>query len=382
MKTLSNAQLVIRILKNNGYEAFIVGGAVRDQLLHRTLTDIDITTNAKPYQVSKLFDAKPTGLKYGTVTVYFRNEPIEVTTYRVDGPYTDSRHPDQVTFARTVMEDVKRRDFTINGLLMDENLRVYDYVNGRKDIQSKFIRAIGDPYLRFSEDAIRMLRAIYFQSKLGFQITKETREAIYDLRDKLQSVAMERVLLELVKILKGKHLKVALKTMITTEVHKMLPGLEKGIEYVVTLDEMPFVDVFFTLCFTLNKGIVPSKWPFSNKQKHRYLTAAKLANSKDEFNALDLYTYGIDLCLLASRVNYMLKRGRLMQNELMEQYKNLPIQSELDLKLKPYDMMDITGKKAGAWLKDMQYQMVLAILNKEIINDQEVLKDYLIKHMK
>jgi len=382
MKTLNNAQLVLRILKNNGYEAYIVGGAVRDQLLKRNISDIDITTNAKPYQVSKLFDAKPTGIKYGTVTVFFRKESFEITTYRIDGPYQDSRHPDQVTFAQTVIEDVKRRDFTINGLLMDEELKIYDYVDGMSDIQSKFIRAIGDPYLRFSEDAIRMLRAIYFQSKLGFQITKETREAIYDLRDKLQSVAMERVLLELVKILKEKHLKLALKTMITTEVHKMLPGLEKGIEYIVTLDEMPFVDVFFTICFTLNKGIVPSKWPFSNKQKHRYLTAAKLANKKTEFNALDLYEYGIDLCLLASRVNYMLKRERLMQNELMETYKNLPIQSELDLKLKPYDMMEITNKKAGAWLKEMQNQMVLAILNKEIENNQEALRAYLIKHMK
>jgi len=382
MKTLGSAQMVLKIFKKHGYEAFIVGGAVRDHLLNQPLTDIDITTNAKPHQVSKIFNTKPTGLKYGTVTVFFRDETFEVTTYRTDGPSEDARHPDYVTFAETVVEDVVRRDFTINGLLMDEDLNVYDYVEGQKDIEAKMIRAIGDPYLRFSEDALRMLRAIYFQSKLGFQISKETREAIFDVKDKLQTVAMERVLAELLKILKGKYFKRAIQSMITTEIYKVLPGLEKGILYIQDLDEMPFVDVFFTLCFALNKGIVPSKWPFSNKQRHRYQTAAKLANSKTKFDAFDLYTYGIDLCLLAARVNYMLKREKIMQNDLMKQYENLPIQSELDLKLKPQEMMEIANKKAGAWLKEMQQQMVMAILNKELENDKEVLKQYFISQMK
>lgn len=382
MRNLNNAQMVLKILKKHGYEAFIVGGAVRDYLLKMPLTDIDITTNARPYQVAKIFETKPTGIKYGTVTVFFKEETFEVTTYRIDGPYEDQRHPEHVTYSETVTEDVSRRDFTINGLLMDENLQIFDYVDGEKDLSLKMIKAIGDPYLRFSEDAIRMLRAIYFQSKLGFQITKETREAIFDLKDKLTNVAMERVLAELVKILKGKHLKKALKTMVTTEIYQVLPGLEKGILYVSELDEMPFVDVFFTLSFALNKGVVPSKWPFSNKQKHRYLTAAKLANSKTEFDSIDLYTYGIDLCLLASRVNYMLKRERLMNNELMSLYEKLPIQSELDLKLKPFEMMAITDKKAGAWLKEVQQAMVLAILKNELKNDQEELKQFLINHMK
>ncbi len=381
MKTLENAKMVLNIFKKHGYEAYIVGGAVRDHILHMPLSDIDITTNAKPHQVSKIFNTKPTGLKYGTVTVFFKDETFEVTTYRIDGPYEDDRHPERVTFSETVNEDVMRRDFTMNGLLMNENLEIIDYVNGQLDIKAKFIRAIGDPYLRFSEDALRMLRAIYFQSKLGFQITKDTREAMFDLNEKIKNVAMERVLVELIKILKGKHLKRALKTMVTTNIHKVLPGLEKGIEFIAEQNEMPFVDVFFTMCFALNKGIVPSKWTFSNKQRHRYTTAAKLANTKTEFDAVDLYTYGIDLCLLASRVNYMLKRSRLMQNELMEQYKQIPIQSILDLKLKPHEMMGILNKKAGAWLKDMQQKMVINILNQKLENNKEDLKDFLLKEM-
>ncbi len=382
MRSLSNAQMVLRILKKHGYEGYIVGGAVRDHILKQPLSDIDITTNAKPYQVAKMFETKPTGIKYGTVTALFRDETFEITTYRFDGPYEDGRHPMQVTYAETVQDDVARRDFTINGLLMDENLEIIDFVDGIEDINAKMIRCIGDPYLRFNEDALRMLRAIYFQSKLGFQITKETREAIFDVKDKLQSVAMERVLTELLKILKGKYLKRAMKTMITTEIYKILPGLEKGILYVSELDEMPFVDVFFSLCFALNKGIVPSKWPFSNKQRHRFQIAAKLANSKTEFDSVDLYTYGIDLCLLAARVNYMLNRGKIMQNELMEKYQNLPIQSELDLKLKPYDMIEITGKKAGAWLKEIQQKMVLGILSEALQNDKETLKAFLVNEMK
>ena len=381
MSTLKGAKWVLNDLKKQGYQAYIVGGAVRDHLLRIPLTDIDITTNAKPHEVSKIFRTKPTGVKYGTVTVLMNDETYEVTTYRIDGDYIDGRHPDNVTFSETAEEDVKRRDFTINGILMTEKNEIIDYVGGQEDLKNKLIRTIGNPIDRFNEDALRMMRAFYFQSKLGFQIDAETRDAISIMRFKLKEIAMERIMAELIKMLKGEHVRRALKSMITTGVHQVLPGLEKGILYVEQLDEIPFVDAFFTLCFTLH-GSIPSEWPFSNKHRNRYEVASKLAKDHDHFDAFTLYTYGLDLCLLANRVNVMLKKSRNLKNQIEKTYENLPIQSDLDLKLRASDILKLTDKKAGAWLKNLQKEMVIEVLNRRLKNDKEVLEAYVLQNLK
>lgn len=380
MSTIRGAKKVIYELKKQHYEAYIVGGAVRDHILKQPTTDIDITTNAKPHQVSKIFKTKPTGLKYGTVTVYMGEETFEVTTYRTDGEYLDNRHPEEVVFVETVEEDVKRRDFTINGLLMTEKEEIIDYVNGRADLQAKIIRTIGDPRDRFNEDALRIMRAFYFQSKLGFQIDRETRDAISEMKEKLKDIAMERIQTEIIKTLQGSHVKKALKSMVTTGVHEMLPGLKEGIEYAENMDEIPFVDAFFTLCFTLS-GSVPAAWPFSNKHRHRYETARMLSEKNQAFDPYTLYTYGIDLCLLANRVNYMLKKTKNMSNKIEQDYKNLPIQSDLDLKLRATEMIELANKKAGAWVKNLQTEMVIEVLNRRLKNEKSELERYVLDHI-
>ncbi|MBE0700264.1 MAG: CCA tRNA nucleotidyltransferase [Acholeplasmataceae bacterium] len=380
MSTLRGARIVIKDLKKNGFEAFIVGGAVRDHLLKMPITDVDITTNAKPHQVAKLFKTKPTGIKYGTVTVLLGQETLEVTTYRIDGTYIDSRHPENVTFSETVEEDVQRRDFRMNGLLMNEVGEIIDYVDGRKDIKEKIIRTIGNPVDRFTEDALRIMRAFYFQSKLGFQIEKETREAITEMKDNLNHVAMERIVAELIKMLKGPYAKRAIKSMVTTGVHAVLPGLQKGLIYIDQMDEIPFVDAFFTLCFTLH-GSVPDAWTFSNKHRHKYQTASLLANQNTVFDALTLHTYGLEICLLANKVNYMLNRSKNMKTKIEDAYQNLGIQSELDLKLRANDILKLTDKKAGAWLKNLQREMVLAVINKEVENEKNALTAFVLKRL-
>ena len=380
MSSINSAKKVIYDLKKQGYEAYIVGGAVRDHILKQPTTDIDITTNAKPHQVAKIFKTKPTGLKYGTVTVFMGDETFEVTTYRVDGEYVDNRHPEEVTFCETVEEDVKRRDFTINGILMTEKGELIDYVNGRADLQMKIIKTIGEPKQRFTEDALRMMRAFYFQSKLGFQIDKDTRDKVTEMKDNLKTVAMERITNEIIKILQGGYVKKALKSMVTTEVHEVLPGLKLGIEYSEQMDEIPFVDAFFTLCFTLN-GSIPQEWPFSNKHRHRYETARMLAATNQAFDPYTLYTYGIDLCLLANRVNYMLKKTPNLKNKIERDYKNLPIQSDLDLKLRATEMIALANKKAGAWVKNLQTEMVIEVLNRRLKNEKNALERYVLDHI-
>jgi len=381
MGTLKGARKIIEVLKKSGYEGYIVGGAVRDHLLRIPLTDVDITTNAKPHQVAKLFTTKPTGLKYGTVTIIMHDETYEVTTYRIDGDYLDGRHPEEVTFAVTAEEDVKRRDFTINGLLMTETGEVIDYVDGQLDLRARIIRTIGNPSDRFNEDSLRIMRAFYFQAKLGFQIDKTTQIAIESYRFKLKDIAMERIMNEMLKMLKGDHVRRALQTMVHTKVHEVLPGLEKGILYIQKMEEIPFIDPFFILCFILN-GSIPESWPFSNKHRHRYETAMMLANTYKTFDPYVLYTYGLDLCLLANRVSHMLGRVKNMKNKIEEDFNNLPIQSDLDLKLRATDIIRIADKKAGAWVKKLQTEMVVEVLNQRLKNEKSELEAYVLKRVK
>ncbi|PKK93791.1 MAG: CCA tRNA nucleotidyltransferase [Tenericutes bacterium HGW-Tenericutes-6] len=381
MSTVKTAKKVLYELKKNGYEAYIVGGAVRDYLLRMPTTDVDITTNAKPFQVGKVFKSIPTGLKFGTVTVVYGEEQFEVTTYRLDGDYLNHRHPEEVVYAEKVEDDVMRRDFTINGLLMNEKNEIFDYVEGKLDIERKLIRAIGDPMKRFEEDALRIMRAFYFQSKLGFQIDRDTRDAIEKSRHLLKEIAMERILQEIIKMFKGPYLKRALHSMITTKVHEVLPGLKEGILKAVELDQMPYMDVFFTMSFYLN-GSIPKEWPLSNKHKHRYEQSILLMHKKQPFDALTLYTYGMELCMLANRASFALGKAKLYTNQIEKDFKELPIQSDMDLKIRPNDMMSITSKKAGAWIKQLQTEMVEKVLLKQLINDKDALTDYVKAHVK
>lgn len=381
MSTINRALKVINILQENGYEGYIVGGAVRDHLLRVPTTDIDITTNAKPYQVAKLFKTIPTGIKYGTVTVQFGSDTFEVTTYRIDGEYQDARHPEEVSFIATVEDDVKRRDFTINGMLMNDKREIIDYVGGQEDLRNKLIKTIGDPFSRFNEDALRMMRAFYFQAKLGFQIDRRTRDAIAASKDKLNDVANERILAELIKMFKGPYLKRAIQSMVTTDVHEVLPGLKEGLLYTLTMDEMPYVDAFFTMAFALH-GSVPKAWTFSNKHRHRYEMASYLTNQPQPYDAYTLYTYGLDLCLLGNRVAHMLGKAKNLKNQIEDEYKKLPIQSDLDLKLRATEMISIANKKAGAWVKQMQTDMVREVLNGRVKNEKIELEAFLLEHIK
>ncbi len=200
------AQKVIERLKASGYEAYGVGGCVRDLLMGVVPHDYDVCTSAQPQETMACFHGQrliETGLKHGTVTVMVEGEPIEVTTYRTDGEYTDGRHPDQVAFVKNLKEDLKRRDFTINAMVMDEKGHVVDYFDGQRDIENKLIRCVGDADTRFLEDALRILRALRFASTLGFKIEKETAASIHKNKQRLNLIAKERIAVELNKLLMG-----------------------------------------------------------------------------------------------------------------------------------------------------------------------------------
>lgn len=197
---------IIETLMKRGYEAYAVGGCVRDTVLCRVPQDWDITTSATPYQVKELFrHTIDTGIQHGTVTVMIEHEGFEVTTYRIDGEYEDARHPKEVKFTANLLEDLKRRDFTINAMAYNETEGLVDAFDGIGDLKKGIIRCVGCAKERFSEDALRMLRAVRFAAQLGFSIEEETRNAIEELAANIKKVSAERIQVELVKLLVSEH---------------------------------------------------------------------------------------------------------------------------------------------------------------------------------
>ncbi len=201
-----HAEWIIRELMAHGFEAYAVGGCVRDSILGRKPEDWDITTSARPEQVKQIFHRTvDTGIEHGTVTVLVDKEAYEVTTYRVDGEYEDHRHPKEVTFTASLEEDLKRRDFTINAMAYNPETGLVDIFEGIEDLNKKIIRCVGDPNARFAEDALRILRAIRFSAQLGFEIDAATKNAMTEKAETLKDVSAERIRVELVKLLISAH---------------------------------------------------------------------------------------------------------------------------------------------------------------------------------
>ena len=226
-----NAEKILRVLENQGFEAFIVGGCVRDSILGRRPDDWDITTSARPEQVKALFRRTvDTGLKHGTVTVLMDKESYEVTTYRIDGEYEDGRHPKEVAFTASLEEDLKRRDFTINAMAYHPDRGLVDLFRGMDDIRAEIIRCVGNPLERFGEDALRILRAVRFSAQLGFSIEEETKKGIEELARNLKLVSAERIQTELVKLLVSPHPDYFLTAYETGITRQFLPEFDACME--------------------------------------------------------------------------------------------------------------------------------------------------------
>ena len=201
------------MLHRAGYEAYVVGGCVRDAIMQNEINDFDITTSATPDEMKVVFKDErtfDTGIKHGTITLYYNRENVEITTYRVDGEYDDNRHPKSVEFTKRLENDLKRRDFTMNAIVYNDKEGFIDMFSGIEDIKNKVIRAIGDPKKRFEEDALRILRAIRFSSVLGFTIEESTKRAMIECKSLLHNVSGERIAVEINKFLLGKNVKNAI----------------------------------------------------------------------------------------------------------------------------------------------------------------------------
>lgn len=253
---------IAKTLHDNGFQAYFAGGCVRDSIMGIEPLDYDIATDADPNKVMELFPKTfPMGVQYGVVLVLRDGIPFEVTTFRKDGRYIDGRHPETISFSRTPQEDVKRRDFTINGLLYDPfEDKVLDYVNGRDDIKNGIIRAIGNPFERFTEDKLRLMRAVRFAARYEYKIEDNTLQAIKEFAPKIIEVSPERIRDELDKIIRGKHPGLGLQMLQDTGVLQyILPEVSQMAGVPQPEEFHPEGDVFVHTKMILDLLVNPSR---------------------------------------------------------------------------------------------------------------------------
>ena len=269
-KEFHEALPILQKIESAGYEAYFVGGSVRDTILKRPIHDVDIATSAYPSEVKALFKRTvDTGIEHGTVMILDHGTGYEVTTFRTESGYQDYRRPDHVTFVRSLKEDLKRRDFTINALALAENGQVTDLFGGLSDMRKHIIRAVGDPNERFNEDALRMMRAVRFASQLDFKIEDATLAGIARHSQLLAKIAVERSHTEFVKMMLGSDANHGLKIMIQTNLYQHVPILG---EHLDQLRQIADTD------FTLTNEVQAFKFGFNSQQITRFLKRWKTAN--------------------------------------------------------------------------------------------------------
>ena len=362
---------VILKLKASGFDAYLVGGAVRDFLLGKNPKDFDVATSAEPLQVKEIFKRTvDTGIQHGTVLVLMNGSGVEVTTFRTEGNYTDNRRPDSVEFVKSLEEDLKRRDFTINAMAMTEDLELVDLFGGQKDLERKLIKAVGQPDERFQEDALRMLRAIRFSGQLNFSIEEQTLAAITNNAALIQTIAVERIKIELDKILANQHVRRSIAYMNQSSLTDYLPS--GGLFRTDWKNFKPTGDPLSGWLYALwwNRKEVPALAGFklSNEEK-KTLGKALEAAAIEEWNQWTFYRFTLRQLELAAALT---GRG----GDPARQKSGLPIQTQSDLAVDGRDLMDWSGKKAGPWLKELLEEIERKVIFNELENKKENIKEW------
>ena len=366
---------ILKIFNRNGYEAYFVGGCVRDYLLGEEFSDIDITTNALPEEVKKIFRKSiDTGIQHGTVTILVNGEGYEVTTFRTEDEYTNHRAPEKVEFVSNLREDLDRRDFTINAMALDSNGKLYDYHNGEKDLFSGVICTVNNPNDRFYEDALRMLRAFRFSSKLGFEIEKDTLEAIKKNAELIKFVSIERIVNEFKKLLRGKGNLRSLELLLDSKLNTYIPFLEE-IEIIQDFSKCSFCQSLYILSKINNISFDVLKiLKLSNKE-------IKLIKEYDKINEdfinnvpleLILYKYNFeDVVFVAEYFSYNNRNN-------IENCK-LTINSFDEVDITSQEIISTIGEKPGPWIKSVVSELEHEILLNRLDNNRKDILDFLSK---
>ncbi|WP_404452829.1 CCA tRNA nucleotidyltransferase [Virgibacillus necropolis] len=389
-QTFQEAVHIIDKLEEHGFKAYFVGGCVRDFLLKRKISDIDIATSAPPEDVQRMFsNVIPVGLEHGTVIVRHLHKSYEVTTFRIDGNYSDNRHPDNVEFIQTIDEDLKRRDFTINALAMDNSGTIIDLFNGIKDLDQKVIRTVGKGSARFHEDPLRIIRALRFSSQLGFVINPNTLSDMQTISPEITQLAVERLRVEITKFFGGAYINNGIEYLKSTEIYKYLPVM---INYPYIMYEIPIkvsplggfseVVVFFHY---LEPSVSIKEWfdawKCSNQEKR---DVKQLITSIDYYLEHGLNKWFV-YCLSASYfdafvrlINVLYPNHRLTKNEVISIHDSLVIHSREELQVNGHDLISLfPNKRRGPWMQEILNDIEKHVVLNHVPNKNNELKDWI-----
>ncbi len=382
------AMPVLRTLEDAGFEAYFVGGSVRDVLLHRHVHDVDITTSAYPEEVKELFDKSiDTGIKHGTVTVLYGGESYEITTFRTESGYQDFRRPDHVTFVQNLDEDLKRRDFTINALAMDMHGDIVDLFNGIEDLKNHIIRAVGNPEKRFHEDALRMMRAVRFMSQLEFKLEEKTEQAIKDNHELLKKISVERIREEFVKMGLGPFSRQAFQIFLDTQLSEDVPDFAGKKDLLQVYPQLKFSPTMETSLWAViiillkvpneNIGKFMRDWKNSNALTEKVEQIIKMFDLIADHVPTDyeLFEAGEDIIINTIDVADIL--GQPVSSEaLVDRYLALPIKTPSELAVDGRFLIK-RGMRPGAQLGRTLNQIRKKVVACEIENSEEAIEQYL-----
>lgn len=351
---------VLEEIVNHGYEAYIVGGFVRDYLLGNKSNDIDIATNATPKELREIFkEDSVSGDDYGSVTVIFKNIRFEITTFREEIGYVDNRRPAEIRYIDSLEKDLVRRDFTINAICIDSKGDIIDLLNGRSDLDKRIIKTIGDARKKFEEDALRILRAVRFATILNFDLDEEVVNAIKEFKYLIKNLSYQRKKEELDKIFSSPNAKSGIELI-----------LELGLDKELEIENLNKVEVTSSLISIWSVLDVSDKYPFTNNEKD-LISKINEAINFNNLDAMNLYKYGLYVNSVAGEI-----KG-LNIKDITEAYSRLAIQSRKDIALESDEIMEVLNKEPGSYLKTIYEDLENEILYRRLDNNKDSILNYI-----
>lgn len=371
------SQRILQTLIDHGYEAYYVGGAVRDFVRGTASADIDIATSATPQEVQKLFPRTvDVGIEFGTILVIIDGTPFEVTTFRNDA----------LSGRPTLKEDLRRRDFTMNALAYTIDGTLIDYFEGEHDIHAQKIRAVDDPHARMMEDPLRILRACRFMATFQYEIEAGTLKAMQKEANRLQQVAPERMKQEMDRLLMGSHAKEALHLIVTSAIGNALPLFPKKLPMLAYMT--PFTSshegwAYLCLAGDIHATVLAKAYVLSNEEKSfiQVVEHAFQRRTEDVFTIKDIYQFEADVLFIAEKLYkaYKGERTTCTVQYWQHQKQALPIQSKQELVVNGKDLLQWTNNQQGRWVGDWMTKIEQAVLHGECPNDEQVIKEWFIR---
>lgn len=381
------AQPILEHIESAGFEAYFVGGAVRDMLLNKPIHDVDIATSAFPEEIKALFTKTvDTGIQHGTVMVLDHGDGYEITTFRTESTYTDFRRPDKVTFVRSLAEDLKRRDFTINAIAMTKDGDIIDLFDGLTDMARKRIRAVGDAEVRFNEDALRIMRALRFSAQLGFDIAPHTKAALKQIGPNLEKIAVERIRVEFEKLLMGQYASNSLSVAIEADLIRYLPGHIKREDWLTITADLKrnqpqartVIWPYFLsrLSLRLNElQLFMRSWKTSREDMRAVLSIVPIVKHVQTVSVFELYAI-YDYQALLFEVLTLVGTPLATQQRVKQIFDALPITHSRDMCISGGDLLANNIVTPGPQMGRILTQLEHAVIQRIISNRPDSLLEY------